>query len=646
MAAAQRRKLLRPVRLAHGLSAPRCARRATRSSRERQRERGRHADFSSDDSASEEEREDDTADETVGETAAVYKAPPPREIGEKPKGRLSAYLLFSNAKRPELVVRTPLYSVEEVLFSRQSSRRSSDTKSSCSPGQAEHRGLQADVLEQGRMLGAIWRDMTEAEKAPYHAAAAKDAERYADELEEYEQEMEEAEAAAEAAEAAHGSGSEDSGDDDDDDDDFDLKQKRSSGGGGGKRKRRSSAAAHSRKSGRCAACDGAHVKHTCGKGISAAEASKRAGNKRVRRSGGEGREKENSGRGPKSKKTDTSSARAHPPRPKAVSTAAQMSADSDYAEKWNHVLAGEGRENENSGRGLKSKKTDPAELREMVWNHRNSIIPGLRQPLMALEGATGKSEDSDPELLRSMLAELLLWCAPSSSPATALASAKVFKSSSGSGAEVGALEPGDFVTVDTASTQGQPAGSGWMAVKPLCFFKHDSKQRKQWLRATGGSKAGWVDGGGGLLATCRTSPRTLETLAATARGSLGNETTKEKKAHGLRAAEMLHSYLRGLALADGLEKGAQDCLLLLCDMLRGSSSAAATTKKLQQKGADVPLPKKEMKDAFEWCVACRAHPAAAAAVAAAIGACFVGRCLRWCCLIATTSVSCSEAAFV
>ena len=89
-------------------------------------------------------------------------------------------------------------------------------------------------------------------------------------------------------------------------------------------------------------------------------------------------------------------------------------------------------------------------------------------------------------------------------------------------------------------------------------------------------------------------------LAAPARGSLGTETPKATRAHGLRAADMLPGSLRGLALADGLDKGAQDCLLLLCDMLRGSSSAAATTKKLQEKGADVPLPKKEMKDAFEW----------------------------------------------
>jgi hypothetical protein len=554
---AHRRKLVRPVRLSHGLAVPRCA--------VRTRRRTQHARFSSDETASSEDEGSDSdafGEEPSSAPDGVYTAPPPRQIGDKPKGRLSAYLLFSNAKRAELV--------------------------------REHRGLQADVLEQGRMLGAIWRDMTDTDKEPYHAAAAKDAERYADELEEYEQEMEEADAAAEAAEAAHGSSSEfENGaddDDDDDDDDFDLKQKRTSGGVGGKRKRRSSAAANSRKSGRCAACGGAHVKHTCGKGISVAEAGKRASGKRARRSSG-----------------GSSSARAkHPPRPKAVTAGAEMSADSDYADKWNHVLAGEGRENENNGRGLKSKKTDPAELREMVWKHRNSLIQGVRQPLMALEGATAKSQDSDPELLRSMLAELLIWCAPSSAPAIVVASSKVFKSSSGGSGEVGALEPGDLVTVDTASGQGQPAGSSWVAVKPLCFFHHDSKQRKQWLRATDGSKTGWVDGGGGSgsrgasLVTCRTSPRTLETLAAAARGSLGNETAKEKKALGLRAAEMLHTYLRGLALADDLEKGAQNCLLLLCDMLRGSSSAAATTKKLQQKGADIPLPKKEMKDAFEW----------------------------------------------
>ena len=286
-----------------------------------------------------------------------------------------------------------------------------------------------------------------------------------------------------------------------------------------------------------------------------------------------------------------------------------MSADSDYAEKWLNVLVGEGSENGSKGRGLKSKKTDPTELREMVWKHRGNIIPGIRQPLMALEG-TAKTEDSDPELLRSMLAELLIWCAPSSSPAVVLASAKVYASVGGSGGEVSSLESGDFVSIDSAA--GQATGSGgssWTGVKPLCFFRNDSKQRKSWLRAAGGKKTGWVaaaaagSGGGGegaVLVSCRTSPRTLETLAAAARGSLGNESAKEKKAHGLRAAELLHGYLRGLALADDLDKPAQNCLLLLCDMLRGNSAAVAATKKLQASGADIPLPKKEMKDAFEW----------------------------------------------
>ena len=94
--------------------------------------------------------------------------PPPGTLATgacKSKGRMSAYLQFSNARRASLV--------------------------------REHPGLQADVVEQGRMLGSLWRDMSDAEKGPFHDAAAKDAERYAEELEDYEQELEDADAAAE-----------------------------------------------------------------------------------------------------------------------------------------------------------------------------------------------------------------------------------------------------------------------------------------------------------------------------------------------------------------------------------------------------------------------------------------------------------------
>lgn len=79
-------------------------------------------------------------------------------------------------------------------------------------------------------------------------------------------------------------------------------------------------------------------------------------------------------------------------------------------------------------------------------------------------------------------------------------------------------------------------------MKPLCFFRNDSKQRKQWLKSAGGRKVGWVaagddphsSGNGAALLSCRTSPRSLESIAATARGSLGNESAKEKKRRDFR----------------------------------------------------------------------------------------------------------------
>ena len=309
------------------------------------------------------------------------------------------------------------------------------------------------------MLGSLWRDMSDAEKDPFHDAAAKDAERYAEELEDYEQELEDADAAAEAADVAHGTSESDfENNGDDSDDDYTTKKKGDTGyggggggGGGGKRKRRGSSGGGKRKSAKdgdsdCAACNGAHKAHTCGRGISASERSSRASGKRSRSSGGGGSKSGGSKRKP------VAAAAARAPRPKSTSGAgAQMTADSDYAEKWTYVLCGEGSEsgNDKNSRGLKSRKTDPTELREQVWKHRGILIPGIRQPLMALEG-TADTEDTDPELLRAMLAELLIWSAPSTAPAVALRGAKASVNSGGSGGEVGSLEAGDFVSVDTS----------------------------------------------------------------------------------------------------------------------------------------------------------------------------------------------------
>ena len=532
-----RRKRRVPVRQAHGLAAPRLAQRARRVMASQQ------GLYSGSDSDADELPWDskDPADEPT--TGAASYILPIREVGERPKGKLSAYLIFSNVRRPSLI--------------------------------DDHPGLQADVIEQGRLLGAEWRDMTDAEKAPYYDRAAVDAERFADEQEEYLQECEEAAAEKEAHEAAYGrkrsrGGGGDSDDDSvseqeegdtDSDGDFRLKTKQSTGFGAGKRKSRRSTGG--------------------------------AKGKRQRRASGS-----KSAAAPRASRSRSS-----------ASAGAQLSPDADYAAKWEYVLSGSGSETgKDGGRGLKSKKTDVVEVRDELWKHRDLLLPGIRQPVMALENGVrpaGKAQDTDPELLRSMLAEMLLWCAPTSSPAVVVRSTKAYKAAGGSGGEVGSLEPGDFVTLDTGDNRGGGVQGGWSPVKPLYFCRNDSKQRRQWVSRAGSRKIGWVAQNDSAdqpppLRSCMGSPRTLDSIAAAATGALGNESAKERKAAGLRAAELLHGWIRGLALSDGLPKTAQSALLLVCDMLRGSSSAVATTKLQKSAGNDVPVPKAEMQRAFEW----------------------------------------------
>ena len=62
----------------------------------------------------------------------------------------------------------------------------------------------------------------------------------------------------------------------------------------------------------------------------------------------------------------------------------------------------------------------------------------------------------------------------------------------GSGGEVGSLEPGDFVTLDTGDNRGGGVQGGWSPVKPLYFCRNDSKQRRQWVSRAGSRKIGWV----------------------------------------------------------------------------------------------------------------------------------------------------------
>ena len=142
----------------------------------------------------------------------------------------------------------------------------------------------------------------------------------------------------------------------------------------------------------------------------------------------------------------------------------------------------------------------------------------------------------------------------------------------------------------------------------------------QWTRMTqtetetetgGGAGAGWLrksDPSQPSLRGCSSAPRTLAALAAQAAASSSSPNRgrdhcgelNDDGGGGARAGELLHGYLRGLALADGLHKSEQQMLLAVCDILRGASTAAAETQRLKCAGADVPVPKDEMAAALRW----------------------------------------------
>jgi hypothetical protein len=273
----------------------------------------------------------------------------------------------------------------------------------------------------------------------------------------------------------------------------------------------------------------------------------------------------------------------------------------------------------------KLSQKDPAEVRGAIWRHRGVLMPGIQQADEALEAtatagghsaAVGSPRSSDPELLRGMLREMLLWCAPSATPAAVLRGIVVRRNPVDE-AEAGVvdaeqpmakLERGDFVTVSINSAQQL----GWTAVLPLSFGRNERQQLQQWSQRSGqqGTQSvGWIRKpvrvSQAALRGCAAAPRTLTALAAAAAAASAQPTAGATgqaavNGDGARACELLHGYLRGLALADGLHKGAQEMLLVVCDILRGEATAQAQTQKLKNAGADIPVPKEEMAAAFRW----------------------------------------------
>ena len=304
--------------------------------------------------------------------------------------------------------------------------------------------------------------------------------------------------------------------------------------------------------------------------------------------------------------------------PVSPGRASVLTADGNEA-RWDGLLRGVSRSEDAFGKRRRLSRTDPIEIRADIWRHRDVLMPGIREAAVALEatsysGSVGSPLPSDPELLRGMLCEMLLWCAPSETPAAILRAVKLQRSPDDDAldSDLAELELGDLVTV-AVNAVPQP---GWTAVVPLCFGQGEPQKMLQWTRKTelhhvpgATATVGWLrksDPSEPSLRGCSSAPRTLAALAAQAASATasspeaGSSAPTGEGGGGARAGELLHNYLRGLALADGLQKTAQQMLLAVCDILRGKSTAAAQTQKLKIAGADVPVPKDEMAAALRW----------------------------------------------
>ena len=144
-----------------------------------------------------------------------------------------------------------------------------------------------------------------------------------------------------------------------------------------------------------------------------------------------------------------------------------LAADGSEA-RWDGLLRGVSRTEDAFGKRRRLSRIDPIEIRAAIWQNRGVLMSGIRQPDVALEATTssasvGTARLSDPELLRGMLCEILLWCAPSETPAAILHSVVLQRSPGDEGVDsaLAELELGDFVTVAVSATPHP----GWTAVQ-------------------------------------------------------------------------------------------------------------------------------------------------------------------------------------
>ena len=98
---------------------------------------------------------DDLMNEFFGLKNFTPKNAPKKVDPNKPKRAQSAYFIFSNEKRPDLMKK------------------------------AKENGGKVDVTVVSKELGKMWSELSDKKKKPYEKIAAQDKERYKKEMEEY-----------------------------------------------------------------------------------------------------------------------------------------------------------------------------------------------------------------------------------------------------------------------------------------------------------------------------------------------------------------------------------------------------------------------------------------------------------------------------
>ena len=224
---------------------------------------------------------------------------------------------------------------------------------------------------------------------------------------------------------------------------------------------------------------------------------------------------------------------------------ALQSVGDTFEDRWQHMLVGVAAADFGDKRRL-SRTTMP-ELRRRVWENRSLLATLMKDPADALEHADvlKQTRSSDPELLRLLLGELLLWCAPSGLVGVVQDSTAVRRTSSACESEprpdlsdeagtatLGSLAPGDYVALHGV-VFSEPGGPRWQGVVPFSLSSDEVLRVSQWRQRSGSTDshgpipAGWIriDRTKSEPSPCRfrlsSGPRTLFSLATEADEHVG-----------------------------------------------------------------------------------------------------------------------------